>query len=117
MLAGAQFAKAALEGIAYVNKELVLARRVPGLYQSGARYIADKGEETFLDALHVCQKGGADCSSLSAYRVGELWAVNEPASIHLHWRGYSDGYRLYHVTVRRGDGSIEDPSRLLGMPT
>jgi hypothetical protein len=117
MLVGAQFAASALEGLAHVNKELVLRSKVPRLYQSGVRWIEDKkGEETFIDALHVLKQGGADCSSLSAWRVGELWADNERANIHLHWRGFSDGFRLYHVTVRRADGSIEDPSRLLGMP-
>lgn len=117
MLAGAKFGKLALEGLAHVNLDLIQSGKVPKLYDSGVRYIRDKdGEETFIDALHVLKQGGADCSSLSAYRVGELWAAGETgASIHMHWRGYSDGYRLYHVTVRRADGAIEDPSRMLGM--
>ena len=117
MLAGAKFGKYAIEGLAHVNEDLIRSGRIPPLYKSGVRYVRDRdGEETFIDAPHVIRQGGADCSSLAAYRLGELWAAGESgAGIHIHWRGYSDGYRLYHVTVRRADGAIEDPSRLLGM--
>jgi len=115
--AGAEFAMHALRGIARVNQDLIQRRIVPPLYQSGVRYVREPPrEETFADAAHVYREQGGDCSSLAAYRLGELWAAGESAAdIRVHWRGYKDGYRLYHITVRRGDGSIEDPSRLLGM--
>lgn len=118
MLVGAKLGHELARGLAHVNQELVSSSKVPGLYQSGVRWIADKpGRETFIDALHVIQRRGADCSSLAAYRVGELWAAGETgADIAIHYKGFRDGYRLYHVKVRRADGGIEDPSRLLGMP-
>lgn len=114
---GAEFAASTLRGIARANQDLISRGIVPPLYQSGVRYQREPaGVETFADAHWVYQHKSADCSSLAAYRLGELWAAGETgATIYLRWRGYDDGGRLYHVMVRRADNSLEDPSRLLGM--
>lgn len=64
------------------------------------------------------------CDDLAPWRVAELREAGENATIRLSWKRRPNGSRLYHVTVRRGDGivqpdgfvgSIECPSALLGM--
>jgi len=52
-----------------------------------------------------------DCEDLSAWRVAELRLGGVRA---IPWVVQS-GNRLYHVQVRYPDGTIEDPSRRLGM--
>jgi hypothetical protein len=94
---------------------------VPPLYQSGVVYQeepADQGFESFDDA-HVCyQRGWADCDDLGAWRCAELRESGENANIRITWMKHPTRTgRLYHVTVRRADGTIEDPSKKLGMPT
>lgn len=90
---------------------------MPPLYKGKVRYRREaRNRESFVDAAVVYKRGHGDCAHLAAYRVGELWAAGEKgADIRLHWREWDDGHRLYHVLVRRANGRIEDPSRLLGM--
>jgi hypothetical protein len=38
----------------------------------------------------------------------------ERANLRVSW-AKQGSVRLFHITVRRADGSIEDPSRVLGM--
>lgn len=112
--AGARLGREILMALAKWNARLVRAGIVGPLYDSGVVYRRES-YESFQDAAIVDRQGWGDCSNLSAWRVGELLARGERARIRLHWRRYSDGFRLYHVTVRREDGRIEDPSRKLGM--
>jgi hypothetical protein len=111
---GAAFAKAVLQALARQNANIIRACRLPKLYTSEIVYRHEKGE-SFQDAKCVYEQGWADCSNLAAYRVGELLLQGERPTIHVRWREYDDGFRGYHVLVRRADGLIEDPSRLLGM--
>ncbi len=83
------------------------------LYEAGIKYRLEPnsgdGWEEWADPWSVAKRRWGDCDDLVMYRVAELLLSGEPASINVIW----DGTR-YHVRVRRADGSLEDPSHLLG---
>lgn len=98
----------------------VLANRdqiIPPLYESGVFYRREpKGVETIRDVASVLRLGHGDCAHLAAWRCAELRNRGENARIRITWKIAPErGRALYHVQVRRGDGSVEDPSRILGM--
>lgn len=103
-------------------------QQFPPLFASGVVFKpepwAGKIEE-FAHALTVLARGWGDCDDLVAYRVAELRVFGdrlagtppEKALARIYGRD-----RKMHAQVRRGDapnvvknGTIEDPSRLLGM--
>lgn len=88
----------------------------PPLYRSGVRYKREpRGEERWLTIPLVRERGAGDCEDLSCWRAAELQAAGERArAVNTHKQGVG-GAALYHIRVRRADGSIEDPSRRLGM--
>lgn len=111
--------EAALECVVALNRVYLRAHPdTPALYRAGVRYLrdADRGSqavpdtELWLTIPDCIRSGGADCKVLSAWRVAELREQGEHARCLLSNRGY-----LWHVRVTRSDGTIEDPSRLLGM--
>jgi len=113
----AEWVQATLDAIAAWNERLASAGAIPPLYGAGVSYRREpEHRESFSDALIVSRRRFGDCADLSAYRAGELRAEGEPATIRITWapRKTRRG-RIYHVTVRRADGSIEDPSKVLGM--
>lgn len=89
----------------------------PSLYELAAerrlRYQPDRlgVREEWLAPRHIIARGAADCKSLACWRAAELQRAGEPASPVYVRQG-----KVFHVFVRRGDGSFEDPSTLLGMP-
>ncbi len=94
-----------------VNRVLIRKGLVAPLYQSGVRFKAEPpGVETFVDALTCKKVGHGDCAHLACWRCAECQQADERASLRIKWKHPS-----YHVQVRRANGSIEDPSRLLGM--
>jgi len=111
------FVKPILEALVLVNRLFIRAHHVLPLYQSGVRYQqepADGKPEEFASIPVVLSRGWGDCDDLAPWRVAELQEAGEHATIRITWRRYGKR-RLYHVLVRRGDGRIEDPSKLLGM--
>lgn len=95
-------------------------RKVPNtplLYASGVRYQQEPfGEEEWQDIPYTLKLGYGDCEDLAAWRVAELRVkFNERADPEVMGRVLPSGMALYHIRVRREDGSIEDPSKLLGM--
>lgn len=104
--------EAALSGLCALASVQLAARAYPPLYQSGVRYRAESGTEWWLGPRDVFRRGHGDCEDLVAWRVAELRAAGEvlarPAC-------YSPQPGLVHCVVRRADGRIEDPSRVLGM--
>ena len=101
--------QAQAEGVA---REIRGGRSLPGLYASRVRYRPEpargSGVEYFDDPWTVLARGNGDCDDLVLWRVAELLAKDEAASVVCKWR-----LPRYHVAVRRADGSEEDPSRLL----
>lgn len=93
------------------------AERPPPLYASGVRYRAEdqKRERWRVGTVVLSEDMEADCEDLAAMRVSELRRSGERAGFDLLRQEPRIGELLYHIRVRRGDGRIEDPSRVLGM--
>lgn len=87
--------------------------RFPMLYRSGVRYRREDPavREEWRTVPEVLARGVGDCEDLACWRAAELCLQGEPACPYIY-RTKSGGW---HVVVRRGDGSLEDPSRVLGM--
>lgn len=98
-----------------VNVDYLKRYPMPPLYSSGVRYIGEQvGQEEWLAAPWVQARGGADCEDLCAWRVAELRIAGERANCVWSKHVSADSI-LYHIRVKRGNGSIEDPSLNLGM--
>ena len=133
-----------LEGLCRVNEWLIrrsirrfekgeISEPIPPLYASGVRYKEDgPGEENWKDCVQVLRDGNGDCDRVVAWRVGELWAANIPARPVIKWQQLpkwfcvremkfppamvpEKGISMVHVLVEWPDGTIEDPSKVLGM--
>lgn len=108
----AQWVRSMLNVIVIVDRAELERRLVPPLYKSGVRFAAEPaGQESFVDALTCYAQGFGDCAHLACWRLAELQNGGERADLSIKWR-----YPQYHVRVRRADGRLEDPSRMLGMP-
>lgn len=104
--------RAAVTGLALVSLAQMEAMPFPPLYTSGIRYQREpEGRENWQTASESLARGFGDCEDLAAYRAAELWAAGEPAAIDIK----RVNAELIHIRVRRSDGTIEDPSKLLGM--
>ncbi len=94
----------------------------PGVYDTPLQYQAEEiGRDDWRDIPSVLEHKGGDCEDLACYRVAELrHRHGEPAqpyvtSTLVRSKRYGV-FTLYHIRVKRADGSIEDPSKILGMP-
>lgn len=105
---------------------------IPPLYASGIVYREEApGREDWLDVGAMLRQGHADCEDLAAYRAAELRVAGfdvEPV-IKYQWiprevmlaQGYpanklpGRGVWMVHCCVRWPDGTVEDPSKILGM--
>jgi hypothetical protein len=105
----------AAEGLSALNYRLMHTARVggggfPALYESGIVYRREPiGSEQWQCATELLRTREGDCEDLAAYRAAELRMDGEPATVAivLTRRG------TYHAVVRHGDGTIEDPSKIL----
>jgi hypothetical protein len=90
---------------------------LPNLYQGGCYYeVEPAGREDWQDVITNFRRKSADCEDLACHRAAELQVrsgVN--AWPRFTRRKRSNGSHLYHIQTRYPDGSIEDPSRVLGM--
>jgi hypothetical protein len=106
-----------LEALVAANIEyLKVCPSAPSLYESGVVYEEEPEErDNWQDIPETLGLGNGDCEDLACWRIAELrLRANEHASPLIRWREV--GTRtVYHIAVRRADGVIEDPSRLLGM--
>ena len=88
----------------------------PGLYASGVRYREEPaGEEDWQDIPETLARGTGDCEDLACWRIAELRVRSGEHAIPFLKCRARDERVLYHVAVRRLDGTLEDPSRALGM--
>jgi hypothetical protein len=86
------------------------------LYQADVIYCREPvGQEVWQSVAPLYASSIGDCEDLACARVAELNLAGRKARVHLTSRQKSTGGRMYHVTVWRGPGCIEDPSRRLGM--
>lgn len=94
----------------------------PLLYEAGLRYQPEEiGHDDWRDVPSILDHKGGDCEDLASWRVAELRHLhNENAQPYITYnlvRSARFGtFTLYHIRVQRADGTIEDPSRILGMP-
>jgi len=107
-------------------RELRANPQLPLLYRSGVRWVRDTCNapgvagacERFLSPLQVLREGKkGDCDDLGPWRAGELnlgrGGPRDRKARAVAIRSPGIGW---HVVVRRGNGTIEDPSKILGMP-
>jgi hypothetical protein len=87
----------------------------PSLYETGIRYVRDPVPvEDWQTIPELLYRGCGDCKSLACYRVAELLRQGVKAIVQFRWRG--NGNRAtFHIQVQLPDGTIEDPSKILGM--
>lgn len=106
-----------MHGLVQVNCEWLLTHpSAPSLYESGVVYRAERNTEEWLDIPTLYDRGFGDCEDLACARCGELQAREDVAAMpYITWRTLPDGRTIYHALVRWPDGTIEDPSRALGM--
>jgi hypothetical protein len=85
----------------------------PHLYRSGVVY--EFNRDRWQDIPSCLMRKTGDCKDLSAWLIAWYREHGEPeASPDVTVRTERD-MTIYHIRVRRKDGSIEDPSRVLGM--
>jgi hypothetical protein len=96
----------------------------PLLYSANLVYQAEEiGHDDWRDIPSVLAHGGGDCEDLACYLVAERrYRYNERTCRPRVTSRIIDSpkygsFTLYHITVLRADGAIEDPSAILGMPT
>lgn len=100
--------QAALDALTAFNRHwLATHPTTPELYRSGVRYEREYPRERWLPVPLVLAERIGDCEDLAAWRAAELGrgARAVPLKTRSGW----------HIVVRKADGSIEDPSRRLGM--
>jgi len=93
----------------------------PALYQSGVVYQREPpGREDWQDIPTTIERRNGDCEDLATWRAAELQAKGVRARAIAMPRPMVVGPgrelgTLWHIVVVHPNGSIEDPSRLLGM--
>jgi hypothetical protein len=88
-------------------------RAPPDIYKSGVRYQREPAKREYWQAAgETYQLGRGDCEDLAVYACACRIARGESAARAII-RFVRPG--LKHCVVRRADGSIEDPSKALGM--
>ncbi len=113
-----RFLLAQLEALIAANVGyLESGAHVPSLYHAGIRYTPDvQGDEKWKDIARVIGTRAGNCKEFAAWRVAELRFRGDPLARCVVTVTPLPQYTLFHITVRRGDGTLEDPSRALGMP-
>jgi hypothetical protein len=92
---------------------------VPGVVKDGDPVLFREQWRTAYVAYNEMPRE-ADCKVLAPWRTAELQIAGERAIAFARIRRIYDEEKkrwknLAHILVQRGDGTIEDPSRLLGM--
>jgi hypothetical protein len=88
----------------------------PWLYESGVRYEEEPpGRDDWQDIPETIALRVGDCEDLGCWRIAELRARVFERALPFVKRSVTGPRTVYHVAVRRADGRLEDPSRILGM--
>lgn len=104
-----------LNTLVNLNQAELRTYKLPWLYKSGVRYRREPKipgrTEKWKTFSQIVRDGYADCEDLAAARVSELRVKAGIKAIPwLKKKG-----KVWHVVVRYPDGTLEDPSRKLGM--
>lgn len=107
----------ALAALVGLNRVFIPMYGVPPLYSTHVRYQREGKKksgayyERWLVAPEVLRHGHGDCEDLASWLAaeyqlkGDRGAMAIPIPSGIGW----------HIVCKRGDGTIEDPSRKLGM--
>ena len=108
----------AISAVQRINEGQLRAGGIPRIYESGVVYEREAkgapmpGVERFQTARDVHLLGHGDCDGLAPWRAAECVVLDGDRNAHAVVVPSSVGY---HVVVRHGDGTVEDPSAELGM--
>jgi hypothetical protein len=88
----------------------------PWLYESGVRYEEEPpGRDDWQDIPETIELRVGDCEDLGCWRLAELRTRVREYALPYVKRSVEGPRTVYHVAVQRTDGTLEDPSRILGM--
>ena len=106
-----------LEALIAVDIEYLRAcPSTPSLYESGVVYEEEPGErDNWQDIPETLGLGTGDCEDLGCWRIAELRVRSGELALPFVKIRVAGNRTICHIAVRRADGSVEDPSRLLGM--
>ena len=106
-----------LEALSAVNEAWLAENpRAPWLYESGVRYEEEPdGRDDWQDIPETIFLRNGDCEDLGCWRVAELRTRGREYAVPHIKKSLTGPRTVYHVAVRRADGRLEDPSRILGM--
>ena len=103
-----------LTALQLVDQDQLRSGRYPTLYRSGVKYQREpRGREDWQTVSRAYRAKFADCEDLAAWRAAELVVTGEDSGARAVIKRVRPG--LIHCLVMRGNGSMEDPSRVLGM--
>jgi hypothetical protein len=104
--------EAALSGLTALNVQLLGLLAYPSIYDAGVVYHKEP-RDVWRHVVDVYRSGWGDCEDLAAWRAAELQASGEDPDAFVYV--YRSAAKRYHAVVGRGDGTVEDPSYILGM--
>jgi len=108
---------AALEAVTRTDEALLEAGRIPlaaDAIRRGVRWRPEPpGDEHFDMAETVMRRGHGDCDDLAPWHAASLRHTGEDPEARA--TVVRSGPSRWHAVVRRGDGSIDDPSKDAGM--
>jgi hypothetical protein len=107
----------ALESVTRLNESMLKQGKIPtfedGLKEGIKWKPEPPGEEHFDHAGTVLRRKWGDCDDLAPWQAASLRVTGEDPNATAIVR--RSGPKRWHAIVRRGDGSIDDPSRAAGM--
>lgn len=107
----------ALESVTRLNESLLKQDKIPTCAEGikeGVRWKPEPpGEEHFDHGGVVLRRKWGDCDDLAPWQAASLRHTGEDPEATAVVR--RSGPKRWHAVVRRGDGSIDDPSRAAGM--
>jgi hypothetical protein len=114
--AGESDLRPALAALTGLNMDIMRRHQLPDIYRSGVRYQREKrlpdgvSREQWLTVPIIVRRGFGDCEDLGCYLAAQarLKGIDAHAIAKQNPIGW-------HIVVQYPDGSIEDPSRKLGM--
>jgi hypothetical protein len=81
------------------------------LYAAGVRYDRNDAGERWQLPSETAARGAGDCEDLASWRCAERRLAGESCRVKV----VRTGPTVLHAVVENADGSLEDPSRRLGM--
>jgi hypothetical protein len=109
--------KAMLEALILANVFYLRHRPdTPPLYAAGVPYVVEPpGRDNWQDIPRTLALREGDCEDLACYRIAELRVRHNENAMPYVTAKKIGTFTLFHIQVERGDGTVEDPSRILGM--